>query len=156
MRTRFTTLGIDLIGFGLMGCTAIPARETPADRWQNPKAEWQKTIDGLDLTFSIKPERPDKTQPAELELLLVDRRSTPSSPVVDAVVEGTALMPRVPGHIHVLALNQLHREKQSGRYGMHLQFGMAGEWLATFQIQSKDGRSWQVDFPFIVTGEEKP
>lgn len=136
------------------GCADLPP--APKNPWELPQSSWSQEKDGLRFDFALKPPSPDEAQEAELELSVTDLTATPPGPVTGAEVKGKALMPRRPGHIHVLALQALHRESRPGVYGMHLTFGMGGEWEAKFAVTLPSGKTVEAVFPFIVSGSDIP
>lgn len=136
------------------GCADLPP--APKNPWELPQSSWSQVKEGLRLDFTLKPPSPDEAQEAELELSVTDLTASPPVLVTGAEVKGKALMPRRPGHIHVLALQALHKENTPGVYGMHLAFGMGGEWEAKFAVTLPDGRVVEAVFPFIVSGSDVP
>lgn len=136
------------------GCAYLPP--ATGNPWENPQSRWSVEKEGLRLDFALKPAVPDETQEAELEISVTDLAVSPPRPVTDAEVKGKVLMPRRPGHIHVLALRTLHSEKTPGVYGMHLTFGMGGEWEAKFAVRLASGRTVEAVFPFLVSGSDVP
>lgn len=136
------------------GCADLPP--APANPWESPQSRWSVEKEGLRLDFALKPVVPDEAQEAELEIAVTDITASPPLPVPDAGITGKARMPRRPGHIHVLALQALHKEKTPGVYGMHLAFGMGGEWEAKFAVALPAGRTVEAVFPFIVSGSDVP
>lgn len=143
----------------VLGCGSVQpyfATESAGDRWVDPQSQWVVHRKDLELAFKLKPDVPDEAQQAELEISIVDLSSAPPKGVADARVRGTALMPRKPGHIHVLDLVTLHKEVVPGTYGMHVTFGMGGEWLAQFRVSLPDGRTFNEEFPFVVSGSDQP
>lgn len=139
-----------------VACAAVDTvYQRQENSWDSPQSRWVLHQDGFRVDFGLKPKVPDETQQAELEVSITDLAAYPPRPVADARVKGTALMPRKPGHIHVLELKELHKEIAPGTYGMHLTFGMGGEWLAEFQISLPDGKALKAGFPFVVSGSEK-
>lgn len=140
--------------FVTAGCADLPP--APANPWESPQSRWSVEKEGLRLDFALKPVVPDETQEAELELTVTDMAVSPPRPVTDAVVKGKARMPRRPGHIHVLALQALHKENTPGVYGMHLAFGMGGEWEAKFTVDLASGKTVEAVFPFLVSGSDVP
>lgn len=139
------------------GCGYVQpyAQSASRDRWAEPQSQWVVHKGDIEINFKVKPRAPDETQEAELEISIVDLSVAPPKPVADARVNGTARMPRKPGHIHVLELRALHKEIAPGDYGMHLTFGMGGQWLAEFQIVLPDGRVFKEDFPLVISGSEQ-
>lgn len=139
------------------GCGYVQpyGQSSSRDRWADPQSQWVLHRSDLEISFKSKPQVPDETQETELEVSIIDLSSAPPRPVADARVSGTARMPRKPGHIHVLDLRPLHKEIAPGDYGMHLTFGMGGQWLAEFQIALPDGRVFKADFPLVVSGSEQ-
>ncbi len=136
------------------GCADLPpAAPNP---WDSPQSRWSVEKEGLRLDLTLRPTVPDETQKAELEILVTDLAASPPAPVTDADVKGKALMPRRPGHIHVLALQALHKENRPGVYGMHLTFGMGGEWEAKFAVSLPSGKTVEAVFPFLVSGSDIP
>jgi hypothetical protein len=140
----------------LSGCAVTPMIGDAVDLWREPQSYWHQSVDGLDIAFRLKPQAPDEAEEAQLEIFIRDLRGAAPLPLLNAGVKGTASMPNKPGHIHILELVELHREDEPGRYGMHLKFGMGGQWLASFTIESKDGRRWKAQFPFMVSGSAVP
>ena len=137
-------------------CAAVePVYQRQENPWDSPQSRWVLHQDAFRIDFGLKPKVPDETQEVELEVSITDLSAYPPRPVADARVKGTARMPRKPGHIHVLELRELHKEVAPGTYGMHLTFGMGGEWLAEFQISLPDGKALKASFPFVVSGSEK-
>lgn len=136
------------------GCADLPP--APANPWESPQSRWSVEKEGLRLDFAVKPAVPDEAQEAELEISITDLAAVPPGPVTGAEVKGKARMPRRPGHIHVLALRALHKENTPGVYGMHLAFGMGGEWEAKFAVTLPSGRVVEAVFPFIVSGSDIP
>ncbi len=140
------------------GCGYMqPYTESAAaqDRWRDPQSQWSVHRGNLEINFSVKPQAPNETQEAELEISIVDLSASPLKAIANARINGTASMPRKPGHIHVLDLTTLHQEIAPGAYGMHVTFGMGGQWLAEFRITLPDGRILKEDFPFVVSGSEQ-
>lgn len=138
------------------GCVAVePVFQRRENPWDAPQSRWVLHQDNSRVEFTLKPKVPDETQEAELEISITDLSGHPPRPVTDARVKGTALMPRKPGHIHVLELKELHKEVAPGTYGMRAAFGMGGEWLAEFQILLPDGKVLKASFPFIVSGSDQ-
>ncbi|UPT75404.1 MAG: FixH family protein [Elusimicrobiota bacterium] len=138
------------------GCAAVePVFQRQENPWDSPQSRWVLHQDGFRVDFALKPMAPDETQPAELEISITDLSADPPRPVAGARVKGTARMPRKPGHIHVLDLLVLHKEVAAGAYGMHLTFGMGGEWLAEFDISLPDGKVLKASFPFVISGSEQ-
>lgn len=139
------------------GCVAVePVFRPQENPWDSPQSRWVLHQDGFRVDFRLKPKVPDETQEAELEIAITDLSGVPPRPVADARVKGTALMPRKPGHIHVLELKELHPEVAAGTYGMHVTFGMGGEWEARFSIVLPSGKTLKISFPFIVSGSGAP
>lgn len=130
-----------------------PVYQRQENPWNSPQSRWVLHQDDFRVDFGLKP-KVAQTQQAELEVSITDLSAYPPRPVADARVKGMALMPRKPGHIHVLELKELHQEVVPGTYGMHLTFGMGGEWLAEFQISLSDGKAFKASFPFVVSGSE--
>ena len=139
----------------LSGCAAVPTAQNE-NPWESPQSRLSLEKNVLRVDFTLKPLVPDEAQEAELEILLTDTTASPPQPVTDAEVKGKVLMPRRPGHIHVLALQALHKEKSPGVYGMHLTFGMGGEWEAKFTVALPSGKTIQAVFPFLVSGSDTP
>ena len=136
------------------GCADLPS--APKNPWEMPQSSWSQEKDGLRFDFALKPPSPDEAQEAELEITITDLTAAPPGPVTDAVVKGKARMPRRPGHIHVLALQELHRENRPGVYGLHLTFGMGGEWEAKFAVTLPSGKTVEAVFPLMVSGSDIP
>lgn len=151
MIKKFIALGTLYV---VAGCADLPP--APTDPWGMPRSSWSQEKEGLRFDFTIKPPSPDEAREAELELFITDLTALPPAPVTAANVTGKALMPRRPGHIHVLTLRPLHKENLPGAYGMRLRFGMGGEWEARFTVTLPSGRTAEVVFPFIVSGSDIP
>lgn len=154
IRRAFTVAAVCAMAVGCAYVEPFVQQENP---WQSPQSHWVFHKEGLRIDFALKPTVPDETQAAELEISIIDLSGPPPPrPVAGAGVKGTALMPRKPGHIHVLELRDLHKETSLGTYGMHLTFGMGGEWEARFSIVLPSGETLQASFPFIVSGSGAP
>lgn len=139
---------------GAAGCAELPP---PApDRWSAAPENWSLVRDGLRLDFTLKPPSPDETQETELKLSITDLSGPEPGAVTEAEVKGKALMPRRPGHIHVLALRPLHSGDSPGVYAMRLVFGMGGEWEARFTVRLPSGKTVETAFPFMVSGSDVP
>lgn len=134
------------------GCAYVQPLTQEENPWDSPRSHWVLHKEELRIDFGLKPKVPDEAQESELEISITDLSGYPPRPVTSASVKGTAMMPRKPGHIHVLELKDLHKEAAPGTYGMHLTFGMGGEWEARFSIGLPSGKSLNANFPFIVSG----
>lgn len=154
IRQAFAVAVACVMAAGCAGVEPLMQQENP---WESPQSHWVLHKEGLRIDFALKPKVPDESQEAELEISITDLSgSPPPQPVANASVKGTAMMPRKPGHIHVLELKDLHKEQSPGTYGMHLTFGMGGEWEARFSIGLPSGKTLKVSFPFIVSGSGTP